>query len=121
MFYLLHLQQNPGQVLERLAQFVSKDGALVVGGPNFDRVSTLARRLLGMKDYRRLQYFEQSGISVCGPRTLAPHVQNAGLRITAIRWLDDALSRDRSGKANTRLGSLTARDWVLQAQSTGSN
>ena len=43
---LLHLQQNPGQLLEKCSRFVVKDGVLVIAGPNFDRVPWLIRRAL---------------------------------------------------------------------------
>lgn len=113
---LLHLQSNPGRLLEQCSGFVREGGTLVISGPNFDRIPTLLKRTFGMKDYRKLRSFDRSGISVCGPRTLARHVRNAGLRVAAVQWLNHRLSQGKFGKAQMRLGSLTAEDWILQAQ-----
>lgn len=118
---LLHLQPEPGRVLEQFSQLIRAGGTLVVCGPNFDRVPTFVRRTLRMNDYRKLRSFEQSGISVCGPKTLAPYIESAGLRTTAVRWLDDAASRGGSGKSNMWFGRLMAREWILQARSIIAN
>ena len=118
---LLHLLPNPGEILQQCARFIEKNGTLVVGGPNLGRIPTLIQRALGRGDYRKLRAFVESGISVCGPKMLAKHVKNTGLRIAAVRWLNHEINRDYLRGSRINFGRLTARDWILQARSTASN
>jgi 2-polyprenyl-3-methyl-5-hydroxy-6-metoxy-1,4-benzoquinol methylase len=113
---LAHLRPNPDQFLVRCSQYLREHGTLVVCGPNFNHVRTLANRLLNSGDYRKLRSFEQSGISVCGPRSLARPLSEAGLRITALQWINHQPWRVPWIENRKRLGSLTARDWVIQVR-----
>ncbi len=112
---LLHLQQNPGQLLEQCSGFVAKDGVLVVAGPNFDRVPWLIRRVFGIGGFDKLRSFASSGFSICVPRTLAKQIENAGLRITNVSWLNHNFGRSFLSGRRINLGRFTARDWVLRA------
>jgi 2-polyprenyl-3-methyl-5-hydroxy-6-metoxy-1,4-benzoquinol methylase len=113
---LLHLQPNPAQALEQYSRLVRKHGTLVLSGPNFERIPIWFKRFFGNGDYRRLHSFDVSGISVCGPRILARHLKEAGLRMTAVQWINHAMPGKRLAGAQLRLGRLTAQDWILQAR-----
>jgi 2-polyprenyl-3-methyl-5-hydroxy-6-metoxy-1,4-benzoquinol methylase len=113
---LLHLQRDPGQVLEQCAGFLSPEGTIVIGGPNFVRLPCLIKRLIGVGQFRCLRSFEASGISLCGPRSLAPHLKQAGLHPTVVQWADHALPKAGPARSRLRFGPLTARHWALQAR-----
>jgi SAM-dependent methyltransferase len=113
---LLHLLSNPSQLLGRCCRFVGQGGVLVLGGPNFDRLGTWLLRALGVGEHRKLRTYAESGICTCGPRTLAGLLQKEGLSVTTVKWLNHALLRGDGSHNRLRLGSLSARDWVLQAR-----
>jgi 2-polyprenyl-3-methyl-5-hydroxy-6-metoxy-1,4-benzoquinol methylase len=113
---LLHLQREPGRVLEQLSRFVCENGTLLVNGPNFKRVSTLAKQVFKANENQKLRSFDQSGISVCGPGSLARHIKKGGLRVVAVQWLNHEFAKNKPGTMPIRLGSFTAKDWILQAQ-----
>ena len=116
MTNLLHLQDQPGQCLKQCSQFVEEGGSLVLGGPNFDRVPWLLKRLLGIGEFGKLRNYEQSGMSVCGPKTLSKPIAKAGLEIASVQWLNHAFNKGRLRGKQFVLGSLTARDWILHAR-----
>jgi 2-polyprenyl-3-methyl-5-hydroxy-6-metoxy-1,4-benzoquinol methylase len=112
---LLHLQPNPGQLLKQGSRFVAEHGALVIAGPNFDRVPWLIKRVFGIDGFDKLRSFELSGFSVCVPRTLAQQIEDAGLRIKDVCWLNHNFDRGFLFGKRINLGKFTAKDWVLQA------
>jgi 2-polyprenyl-3-methyl-5-hydroxy-6-metoxy-1,4-benzoquinol methylase len=113
---LLHLLPNPGDVLRQCARFVKAGGTLVLSGPNFERVPWLVKRVFGAGEFRKLRSFDLCGISVCGPGTLAGAIKNAGLRVSATRWLNHSFNRGWLRGKQMPVGKLTARDWILQAR-----
>jgi 2-polyprenyl-3-methyl-5-hydroxy-6-metoxy-1,4-benzoquinol methylase len=113
---LLHLLPSPGDVLRQCARFVQAGGTLVSSGPNFDRVPWLLKRVFGASEFRDFRHFELSGISVCGPGTLATALKAAGLRVSALRWLNHSIDGGWLRGTRIPLGRLTARDWLLQAR-----
>lgn len=113
---LLHLQANPGRLVGQCAQLVKAGGTLLLAGPNFSRMSWLAKRVFGIGEFRKLRSFDQGGITVCGPGTLAGHIRNAGLQIAEVLWLNHQLGRSGSRGNRICLGRLTAKDWLLKAQ-----
>jgi hypothetical protein len=113
---LLHLLPNPEQFIEQCARLVGPEGTLVIGGPNFDRLPILIKRVLGKGDYQKLQSFDRSGISPCGPRQLTRRLKKAGLRVTATRWFNRALVHIGSAESIERFGRLAARNWILLAR-----
>jgi 2-polyprenyl-3-methyl-5-hydroxy-6-metoxy-1,4-benzoquinol methylase len=113
---LVYLQPNPAQFLVRCSRCLQEAGTLVVCGPNFDHVRTLANRVFGAKDYRKLRSFDQSGISVCGPRRLASPLKRAGLRIMAVQWINHEPWQIKWIENRKHLGCLTARNWIIQAR-----
>jgi 2-polyprenyl-3-methyl-5-hydroxy-6-metoxy-1,4-benzoquinol methylase len=113
---LLHLQRDPDQMVEQLSGLVAPGGALVCAGPNFDRAPWRLKRALGIDGFDKLRSFESGGFSVCVPRTLARPIEKAGLSIHEVRWLNHDLNQRRLHGIRVRLGSLTAREWILQAR-----
>ena len=121
---LLHLQPNPGFVLEQCAQFVTDGGTMVVVGPNFKRLPVLIRRALRRGDYRKLGSFDQSGISPCGPGSLAKYFRRAGFRLDVVKWWHEPAVKwwHNSGEQTSwagykqHLGCLTAENWVIRAK-----
>ena len=112
---LLHLQQNPGQLLEKSSGFVAKHGMLVIAGPNFDRVPWLIRRAFGVDGFDKLRSFELSGFNICVPRTLSKQIESMGLCVKNVRWLNHRFGRGFLFGKGINLGKFTAKDWVLQA------
>jgi 2-polyprenyl-3-methyl-5-hydroxy-6-metoxy-1,4-benzoquinol methylase len=113
---LLHLQPTPAHLVERCSRFVQEGGALVLSGLNFDRVSSFIKRQCGIGESRKLWTYERSGISTCGPRTLAKCIRDTGLRISSVQWLNHTINKGPLRGKLMPLGVLTARNWVLQAQ-----
>lgn len=113
---LLHLQANPGQLIEQCSRLVKNGGTLVLAGPNFSRVPWFIKRLFGIGDFRKLKSFDLSGITVCGPESLARPIRNAGLRISRAGWFNHEIHQGALRGRRISLGKLTAREWVLQAQ-----
>jgi SAM-dependent methyltransferase len=113
---LLHLHPDPGKLLKQISQFVRKGGTLVLSGPNFGRIPWWFKRFFCIGEFRNLRSYDQSGINVCGPGTLARHLRNAGLSVTAVRWLDHSIGTGPLKGKQIPAGKLTAREWVLQAR-----
>jgi 2-polyprenyl-3-methyl-5-hydroxy-6-metoxy-1,4-benzoquinol methylase len=116
MTNLLHLQTNPACLLERLGSLVGEGGALVLAEPNFDRIPWFIRCQCGSREFRKLRSYELSGISTCSPGSLARCIRDAGLRVTAVRWLDHTVNKGYLNGIRIPLGRLMAREWVLQAR-----
>lgn len=114
--HVVHLQEEPGRLLGQCSKLVSKGGTLVVSGPNFNRISDLAKRILALRDYGKLRRFDQSGISLCGPGTVVKHLGNTGLSVNYVRWFNCPAWGKHMHNIHMKLGSLSARDWVLQAR-----
>jgi 2-polyprenyl-3-methyl-5-hydroxy-6-metoxy-1,4-benzoquinol methylase len=112
---LLHLHPSPGQVAAQAAQFVADRGSLVIRGPNFDRLPWRIKRVLGKEPFAKLRDFTAGGISLYGPRSLKHQLGKAGLRVNQVQWLNHLLGRGRWRGKQVNLGSLTARDWLVQA------
>jgi 2-polyprenyl-3-methyl-5-hydroxy-6-metoxy-1,4-benzoquinol methylase len=114
---LLHFQSDPKAVVSSCCRLVRDGGALVMSGPNFDRIPVFVKRTVGIGDYRKLRVFDEGGISVCGPGTLTGSIKRAGLQIAAVRWVNDPpVIPNGAAISPPRLGPLTARSWVLQAR-----
>lgn len=115
MANLLYLLPNPKEILQQCAQFVEKDGTLVVDGPNFGRIPILIRRVLGRWDYRKLRTFVESGINVSGPAALAKDIRNNGIQAINVRWCDQT-QPESEGSIRMALGRFWADSWILQAR-----
>ena len=113
---LLHLQPNSGHVVERCSRVVREGGTLVISGPNFTRMSIVIKRYFGGGEFQKLKSFDGSGISVCGPWTLARRLRKAGFLMTAVQWTDHPILGKRLGGVRLRVSGLTARNWILSAR-----
>jgi 2-polyprenyl-3-methyl-5-hydroxy-6-metoxy-1,4-benzoquinol methylase len=112
MANLLHLLPNPSQVVEQCSHFVCQGGTFVISGPNFGSARVLAKRILGIGDYRKLRNFEESGIHVLGPTILNGYLKNFDLNIVTVQWINGT---SKSG-IERKLGRYGADNWVLQAR-----
>ena len=108
---LLHLLPNPRQVVEQCSRFVRQSGTFVISGPNFGSVRVLAKRVLGMGEYRKLLAFDHEGIHLLGPTVLKGYLKDSGLNVATVRWSNDA---PKNG-IERKLGRLGSANWVLQA------
>jgi len=116
---LLHLQPDPGRCVAECSRLVGDGGSLVLGGPNFNRLPWLVKRWLRWREYGKLRSYERGGFSVCGPGSLTKHVQEAGLRIDRVVWLNHAIGQSPLRGQQYDWGSLTAREWALRARRSG--
>jgi hypothetical protein len=112
---LLHLQCDPQPLLERSANFVRDGGTLVIGGPNFHSASIFVKRALRKENYGRLQDFSASGIRIYSPRRLTSQISKVGFWIDAVRWHDHMTNPSFLRKMLPRLGSISARRWIVRA------
>jgi SAM-dependent methyltransferase len=113
---LLHLQPDSGRFLEDCASRVVEGGTLLVAGPNFDRLPIRFKRNFGANGHRQLRNFAESGINAAGPEKWAAQIKNFGLGSVTVKWLNHDFLPGRQGRLKVQLGSLTARDWILQAR-----
>jgi len=113
---LLHLQENPADLIQRCAGFLKEGGQLILGGPNFNRGTRLLKRILNLENYARLRSFEDSGITPCSPRTLRPALEQAGLQPLQVTWTNHGFSKKWLKHSRAQLGVITARHWILLAE-----
>jgi len=113
---LLHLQPDPKILVEHCIRKVVKGGTLILSGPNFDRAPWFIRRNFSTGEFRRLRRFDSSGISICGPGTLAECIDKNGSHVVAVRWLDHVIEQGWLRGSRISLGRFTARQWILQAR-----
>jgi 2-polyprenyl-3-methyl-5-hydroxy-6-metoxy-1,4-benzoquinol methylase len=112
---LLHLQPDPGQLLEHCANFVAVGGAMIIVGPNFNRLPVLYKCALGRGDYRKLRSFDQNGISPCGPGSLAKNIRHAGLELEILKWRHEPDARTGWLAYKKQFGRFFAEDWIIRA------
>jgi len=113
---LLHLQRHPRQFLASCLPSLGPGGSLVLTGPNFERLPWRIQRMLGRGDFWKLRSFESSGISVCGPGSLAKILPEAGVPLARIDWLDHHLEHRLWRGKVPPLGRFTAKAWALLAR-----
>lgn len=111
MTNLLHLLPNPKQAVEQCARFVAQGGTFVIVGPNLGTARILAKRVLGVGDYRKLGVFDESGVHAFTPAELKGYLKKSGLGVAAVRWFNSAPVNGIEGK----LRALGAGNWALQA------
>ena len=113
---MLHLLPESERFMEKCLGLLTKGGTLLISGPNFSRLPFFVKRMVGHGNFRKLSSYKESGINVCGPRTIAKLVKNAGLRVTAVKWINHQLPTRRLANVQKEFGRLTAKDWVVQAK-----
>jgi len=116
MTNLLHLLPKPREVVDQCSQWLGEGGTLVFGGPNFERIPWLAKRVLGLGEFGKLRNFSLGGISICGPAMLAKQLRRGGFRVTAVQWFDYGSSRGALRQTRMPGTRFWSRDWVLQAR-----
>jgi len=109
---LLHLLPNPREVIEQCSLLVSPGGTFVIAGSNFGLLRVLANRALGRGDYRKLGVSDEHGIHVLGPGSVSRFLKESGLRVSVVRWFNQASGARIEGK----LGRLRANNWIVQSQ-----
>jgi SAM-dependent methyltransferase len=115
MTNLLHLLPDPWRLLESYSRLLGKGGTLVIAGPNFEFFPHLAKRVLGLGDYRKLRDFSQSGLHACGIKTVHRQIERAGFRVASSRWFNLAQPR-RMLMLHRWPKRLIARSWIMRAQ-----
>jgi 2-polyprenyl-3-methyl-5-hydroxy-6-metoxy-1,4-benzoquinol methylase len=113
---LLHLNSSPGDMLEACANLVGAGGTLVLGGPNFDFLKVLLKRLLRMGEFGQLSDYSKSGISLCGPGSLKSHFRKSNLRVDKVDWFNPSIAGGNGKAAEPKPGRFTARNWILRAR-----
>ena len=108
---LLHLFEDPQQIVARWASLVRNGGSFVISGPNFGSLRVKAKHVLRRSNYQRLSSFEASGVRMLGPRKLRTILKRLGVTRTEVRWLDPGEERGIEG----RLGPLGSPHWALRA------
>jgi 2-polyprenyl-3-methyl-5-hydroxy-6-metoxy-1,4-benzoquinol methylase len=112
---LLHLMPDQGEILKTCFELLQEGGTLLISGTNFGRMPIFAKRIAGLGDYKNLRSFKQSGINISGPRTIAKLARNAGLYVSPVEWINHALPGRKFADVRMKLGSLTAKNWILKA------
>jgi hypothetical protein len=118
---VLHLQRDPGPFLSQCLDHCTEGGAIVIGGPNFERLPWRMKRGLSLGGFGRLRSFDGSGISICGPKTLGKHLKRRGFEVSELKWMDHAIGAGPLRGKQFCLGGATAREWVLLARHAGSS
>ena len=111
----LHLLPKQGQILEKFFELLARGGTLLISGPNFDRMPLFIKRVTGRGEYWKLRSFEQSGINISGPHKVAKYARKAGLRVSAVKWINHALPGRKLSNVPLKIAGLTAKDWIIQA------
>jgi len=118
---LLHLQRDPRQLLAKCLPLVGPGGSLVLSGPNFERLLWRIQRVLGRGDFGKLRSFDSSGVTRCGPGSLARPLKQAGAAIERVQWLEHQMERRLFGGNVPSLGRFTAKKWALLARAQSAN
>jgi len=116
MTNLLHLQPDPGKVLDDCCRLVGSGGTLVVTGPNFTRLRTLIKAAIGSGTNGMKQSLKDGGISVRGPQSLTSGIEKAGLKVAAVHWPGLGGAKGAMGLIRENLRSVAAPSWILQAR-----
>lgn len=117
--HLLHLAPDPEKVIDLCAQRVAPGGRFLISGPNFNRFPILLKRNFCRGDERKMRSFSESGITLCGPASLAKRLRRCGLRVASVHWRNHSALLGKGGPPAVELGGLTAKDWVLTSVRSG--
>jgi 2-polyprenyl-3-methyl-5-hydroxy-6-metoxy-1,4-benzoquinol methylase len=110
---LLHLLPDPEAVLGQCASLLEDGGVMIVVGPNFGRVKTVAKRILHKQNHGALSSYDESGINILGPRRLSKWLKRAGMNVSPAIWSDPD---GRYNNSHDRTSRWTAEEWALQAR-----
>lgn len=109
---LLHLAEDPAELIARCGSLISAEGTLVVRGPNFQALRVLAKRALGKDGHGKLRSFAESGVHSIGPSQIRRQARKCNLKVTEIRWP----AHRAQNPLDRKLGRFGAADWILRAR-----
>jgi 2-polyprenyl-3-methyl-5-hydroxy-6-metoxy-1,4-benzoquinol methylase len=101
---VLHLVEDPVQVLRVYGALLDAGGRLVLRVPNLSQLPVLWRRVRGKYGYRNLGSFAASGTQVTGIGTVTRWLRSAGLRVESL----EPVIPERFAKAQRLTGGLLA-------------
>lgn len=113
--HLLHLQPDPGKVVNAFCRLIGAGGTLVASGPNFHSLRICAKRILGKEDFRKLGNFAESGIHLEVLRETVQSAKRVGLNPVICHYFNRELSR-KASIFQRYGGRFTGDSWVLQAR-----
>jgi SAM-dependent methyltransferase len=106
---LLHLLPAPLNLLNRCVKLLVPGGTLLLAGVNLDPLPLFLRRLRQPHQYRGLDDFAASGITVHSTREIRRFLKRAGLSVAPVRRFNSNRPRTR------RLGRWAANNWIMTA------
>ena len=116
MTNLLHLLPDALSTLENCASFVSRNGSMILSGPNFSSYKVRVKQLYRIKNYAMLSNYSASGVSPLRPEDLDSPLRNGGLQLDAVRWIGPKNSSNgNSGSRISWTQKLTATHWIARA------
>jgi SAM-dependent methyltransferase len=95
--HFLHLISNPEDLLKRCARLLTKEGTIVMSGPNFDYLPALIRKYLGWRRGNLFDGFAQSGVNVFTVKQLESWLRGIALRPETIAWRNPEVNGAISG------------------------
>jgi 2-polyprenyl-3-methyl-5-hydroxy-6-metoxy-1,4-benzoquinol methylase len=78
---VLHLVQDPGEILASLASLLSAKAVVIAAVPNLLRLPVLWRKLRGVESHRFLGDYARSGVHFTSRGTVRKWLRHAGLRV----------------------------------------
>jgi 2-polyprenyl-3-methyl-5-hydroxy-6-metoxy-1,4-benzoquinol methylase len=83
---ILHLVQNPSEILASFASLLSDKAIVIAAVPNLRRLPVLWRKLCGVESHRFLGDYARSGVHFTSRGTVRKWLRRAGLRVD--RFID---------------------------------
>ena len=105
---LLHLVPEPFDLIDGAAKRVAPGGTLLVSGFNLDGLPLFLRRIKAPAQYRGIDSYEKSGISVYGTDEIVGRIKANGLAVASLTRLNG----DRRPRKFLR---LVAPNWIVAA------
>jgi SAM-dependent methyltransferase len=105
---LLHLLPNPLEIIDECAKLVVAGGTLLLSGVNLDFWPLLLRRLRRPTQYRGLDRYATSGISVLPTAVVMDRIKANGLTVASFQRLNET-------RRPRRLLRWAAANWIIAA------
>jgi SAM-dependent methyltransferase len=117
---LIHLLRDPLHVIAECGRLVNEHGALVLEGPNFERLPVLIKRTIGSGFYQYMRRFSESGVQVNRVNAVRQMVRRTGFRAISTRWARISAPVFPRGAVPPWLQRFVAETWVVEARRTDS-
>ena len=78
---VLHLVDDPADILRRYGNALASDGAIVISVPNVQHLAVRLKRLGGASEFETLQDYERSGVHSVSFALVRAWIESAGLEI----------------------------------------